>query len=133
MGTPTITGLTLFNSTANQIQSIRAEIDTGLYQLSIPGEQTSSNFGLNIFGKKFFFIIEGIYSGTEAQIASFITEVLGYVDQSAYSGGGTEDKTLTTRFGHTYTIRPANFNYEDNVSAIGEIRYQLVVERGTGY
>jgi len=122
---PTLSGLTLWNSNANKVKNSFYDFDTGQIALPVPLLSSSSTFTANVLGKKQEIVLDGEYFGTTAEIGSFIAEMLGWFNISQLVAGFVSTRTLTNRFGLAYVVKPKKFAYTDNFEAAGKIDYQL--------
>lgn len=146
-GTPQTRGTLLDpddESTVNLgvIQRERTTLDAGLFTQALP--LTTSNLSLSaaIYGRQRVIIVEGIFSGTQAQIESFIEDIDDWIN----TGGTTETRyyfprhhpdntgaaqSAGTQAGY-YGVLGINFEYDWDVNENPNfIKYTLVLREGT--
>lgn len=106
-------------------------LDTGLFQMPMPGSPASSSIQLDIFGASHSVTITGVYvfgSGTNTAYANRAAVKAAFI---AVFNGAQSSKTLVLSDGDSYTGLIASINYDEEAGDVNELHYEINFVEGT--
>jgi len=128
MATPTISGLTEFNSVRNKVGNIHVDVDSGLVPVKMPLTSSDNAVGVNILGKGVQMSIDGEYHGTVAEVAAFLQEYLTWADKNQLLLETVELKDFNDGFS-TWKVKPIRMEYDHNLKLPNHCPYKIYLFR----
>jgi len=100
-------------------------ITNSTISFSVPTTSTAGTRNINLLGKKRIITLLGKFTGTNAQIASFIADLESWVNSGIQS-----TRVLTSSFGATYNVICTAFEWDYTTDSVQQIIYILETVQG---
>ena len=94
----TTSGATIFTLGMGVVRSERSTKDAQLFQMPMPTQDSSYSVILNLFGTNRTIVIEGTFTGSSANIATFIGQLDGLVNGSLQTKKYYSDTSNTSYY-----------------------------------
>jgi hypothetical protein len=82
-------------------------LDNNLWKKNLPGTNTSGSLAIDIFGKSRTIIVKGVFTGTEAEMKTFVEAIDTWADSPFH-----ERKVYKSSLNKSYNVRCDYWDYE---------------------